>query len=142
MMKTVIKIVGILGIAGILTGCGSTTTVTQTEFEMPNISNPAPPPQLQLREVEWRVLNKEKLEEIIAEAEKQNKNIALFALTADEYEDLSTNMQEIKGYISKQKEIIIFYRTTLKDIEQSVKESSKDEEKEDSDSGSGFLGIF
>lgn len=104
----------LIGVALLLGACaGSEKIVTQTVIQNPMILHPSPPSQLRLGEVRFYVFNKEKLEEFLAKAEADGEQIALFAMTAEGYEALTLNFQEMKRYIRAQKEIILYYRRVI-----------------------------
>jgi len=92
-----------------LASCAFTREVEVTaDTEDPIVIHPNPPDQLALKEVEWLVLNRERLEQILAE--NPDQDVVLFALTAKGYENLSLNMQELLRYVQDQKAIILYYR--------------------------------
>lgn len=105
-MKTLL----IIPVTLLLTSCGLFTRNVEVtaNSDDPIVIHPNPPDQVSLREVEWVVLNRERLEELLSE--NPNQEIVLFALSAKGYENLSLNMQELLRYIQDQKNIILYYR--------------------------------
>jgi hypothetical protein len=98
----------ILFILSLLSGCfGSTIKVDAEPVKELVVGHPAPPPQMVMREVKWTVLNREQLENFLADNPGE---FAFFILTDKGYENLSLNMQEIIRYISEQKEVMLYYR--------------------------------
>lgn len=100
----------------LLSACGGANINVKSDPVERVIIHPAPPAEMTLREVEWKVLNKERLEELLEEG---GDDIVFFALTTENYEDLGLNMQEIIRYIREQKDIIIYYRKLDKDDKES-----------------------
>lgn len=108
-MKTFLILISAL----LLSGCFHATMPVQTDTIEITYIHPAPPPEMTLREVKWRVFNREELLKYLEE--NKDAEIALFAVETKDYENLALNMQEIIRYIREQKEIIIYYRETLPD---------------------------
>ena len=85
---------------------------------------PSDPKPLLLDNLHFDVVNKDNLEEYLAETQKQQntEEYVFYAITPKTYELLALNMQEIKRFILQQKEIIIFYKkaTGPKDEEGSI----------------------
>ena len=73
---------------------------------------PSDPKPLLLDNLHFDVVNKDNLEEYLAETQKQQntEEYVFYAITPKTYELLALNMQEIKRFILQQKEIIIFYK--------------------------------
>lgn len=86
------KGLGVLLLSLTLVGCSTSTPeptiLDEKEFQV-NIPKPQP---LQLRDIEWRVLNTD--------------NGTYFALTTKEYEELGLNMQDILRFIRESKAYI------------------------------------
>jgi len=92
-----------------LTGCFGTKPVDIiAEPVQPVVIHPPIPDQLQMRNVEWTVFNRAKIEKLLADY--PNQEIVLFALSAKGYENLSLNMAEVIRYLKEQKGVIIYYR--------------------------------
>ena len=108
-MKTALIIIASL----LLSGCFGAIIPRQADNTEITYIHPALPPEMTLREVEWRVFNREELLKYLEE--NKDVDIALFAIETKGYENLSLNIQEIIRYIREQKEIIVYYRTTLPD---------------------------
>lgn len=92
----------------VLVACGHKTVDIKATPEEKIVIHPAPPPQLNMREVKWVLFNREKLEQMLEEYPDQE--IVLFAISAKGYENLSLNFEEVIGYVEDQKDIIIYYR--------------------------------
>lgn len=94
----------------LLAGCQTTNTIStpilqdRPAFVPPSI---APAKQAPLN---WIVLNKGNAAEKIAELEKTDGVVAVFALTPRGYENLSVNVAELRRYIQQQNDIIAAMR--------------------------------
>lgn len=92
-----------------LSACETTGTNIVAEPVKPVLIHPAPPPGMTMRKLEWRVFNRQQLEEILSTTDGE---VIIVGLTPKGYENLTVNMQEIIRYIREQKEVIIYYRKT------------------------------
>lgn len=98
----------------LLSGCSlfkKDITVT-AEIEKPIFIHPAPPNRMFMREVEFTVVNKARLEEILNSL-GDNDEFAMFVLTAKGYENISQNTAEALRYIKDQQTIILYYREAI-----------------------------
>jgi acetolactate synthase small subunit len=64
---------------------------------------------LDLREVDFVVVNRDNIEQIFSQLEREGKPVVLFALTDENYQNLSLNIADIMELLSQQKAIIIAY---------------------------------
>ena len=96
----------------------------RTIAEIPPMYHPPLPLEIQGVPVKWKVLTPEIMEEYLALV-KEGKAPAMpyYALTTQEYENLSINMAEITRYTKNILSIVEFYRAY--DKPKSVEESSK-----------------
>jgi len=92
----------------VLAGCGMKDVNIKADPVAPTVIHPPLPDQLQMRNVEWTVFNRAKIEKLLADYPDQE--IVLFALSAKGYENLSLNMAEVIRYLKEQKGVIIYYR--------------------------------
>ena len=98
-----------------LTGCETLdielfSTPAQVQIEDPPLPRP-----VVMRDVQWMVLNRERLEILLEES--NGSNFAVFALTPDGYENLALNINELRRYLEQQREIIIYYRNVSENIQ-------------------------
>ena len=89
------------------------------------IIHPPVPAQLSMRNVEWTVFNRAKIEKLLADYPDQE--IVLFALSAKGYENLSLNVGEIIRYVKEQKNVIIYYREILPEADSLLEEADTEE---------------
>ena len=73
---------------------------------------PSDPKPLLLDNLHFDVVNKDNLEEYLAETQKQQntEEYVFYAITPKTYELLALNMQEIKRYITELKDVVVYYR--------------------------------
>jgi len=104
-MKKYIIIVALL-----LSACAiRQPTIVSTAISVP-VFEPANPRAVNVVDVEWQVLENSRLQVMLDDAKKQNKDVALFALNTQNYENLSLNMQELKRYIEELQQTVIYYK--------------------------------
>lgn len=83
----------------LLTGCAMDQVFVKPEIvEKPPLVLVEPEPINQLP-LEWHVITKGNLEKKLAEIEKENGTVVLFALTAEGYQALSMNAADARRYI-------------------------------------------
>jgi hypothetical protein len=113
----------LLPIAALLAGCNSTPKVLTNPVlqDRPKfaVSDPMPANQSPLN---WVVLTKDNASEKIAELEKKQGVVSVFALTPQGYQNLSINVAELRRYIQQQNATIAaikeYYETPVNNGEQ------------------------
>jgi len=90
--------------------------VRTIEVKIP-ITHPILPRGIDLKEPQFYVVSEKNLDGFLSDMDKQNGTIVFIALTLDDYELMSYNIQEIKRYISQLKEVVIYYRELDNDEE-------------------------
>lgn len=78
---------------------------------MPPVARPKP---INLTDTRLYVVNKDNLEEFLAEFEEVNGNRAFVAFSVKDYENLALNIAELRRYIQQQGEIILYYEEAIK----------------------------
>jgi hypothetical protein len=66
--------------------------------------------ELNLRPVEWTIINEANLEEKIAELTAGGQPLAMFVLTGEGYENLGLNFSDIRALVQQQQQIIVAYQ--------------------------------
>lgn len=88
-----------------------------------NITQPAYPRTLDLREPYWYVVNDENLETFLEDVRKQSGDqTVFFAMTVADYELMAYNMQELRRYIREVQEVVLYYRTITENLNQQGQE--------------------
>lgn len=116
----IVKFLVVAALALFLVGCDNIRFVATPPVQQ-TVIHPPPPPALTMREVEWRVLNRARLEMLLAGLEP-GEDIILFVLTQRGYENLSLNIDSILRYIKEQRELVIYYRELFPTPEELKKE--------------------
>lgn len=76
-----------------------------------------PVDELNLRPVEWIVINQDNLDEKIAELTAGGAPLAMFVLTGDGYSNLGLNFSDIRALVQQQQQIILAYERYYKEAE-------------------------
>lgn len=110
----------------LLSGCfGAKLVDVKADVVEQVVIHPSIPAQLSMRNVEWTVFNRAKIEKLLADFPDQE--VVLFALSAKGYENISLNMSEIIRYLKEQKNVIIYYREAFPTPEKLTEEAAQDE---------------
>ena len=107
-------ILSVLGFGLLLSACSPNNPVEAIipPVEVVTVETKRPKPivpsveRLDLREVEWIVITEENKDLLL------QGDLALFALTANGYENLSLNMADISALIQQQQKIIAIYQSS------------------------------
>jgi hypothetical protein len=120
MVKVLTKSVLGFGLVLALTACSTNRPVpievSAKPIEKPQLVLP-PVDELNLRPVEWIVINQENLDEKIAELTAGGAPLAMFVLTGDGYSNLGLNFGDIRALVQQQQQIILAYERYYKDAE-------------------------
>ena len=112
----------------LLAGCTAKPRVI--EISSKPISKPElilpPAQQLNLKEVEWVVINEENAAEVFAKLKEDKKDPVLIGLTDDGYEVLSLNYSDIMAYIQQQNAIIKAYENYYVLSEEALDEANQE----------------
>ena len=72
-----------------------------------NLPNPEP---LSLVDVEWIVVTKDNVDEVMEKVKAEGGDYALFAVTDEGYKKLSVNFADIRNKLYEQNQIILSYK--------------------------------
>ena len=75
-----------------------------------------------MREVTWVIINKDNLDEKIAELTAGGQPLAMFVLTGDGYTALALNFSDIRALVQQQQAIILAYENYYKQAEQTMQD--------------------
>ena len=124
------RLAALVSILILSTGCSLMPTTKP--IEVVTVSEPAPlyhpplPLEVQLVDIQWRVLTPEIMDEYLAALEEGSAPPqAYYALTTQGYENLSMNTAEQKRYIKDVLAIIKYYRS-LDDKDEEDEKPKKD----------------
>ncbi len=87
--------------------------VTVTEIVKPTIAIIDKPKSLKLDDINWYVVTKDNIEEFKSKFADKEGDLVFYAMSVRSYENLALNMAQIKEYIMKQNEIIIYYEEAV-----------------------------
>lgn len=83
--------------------------VTKHEYVEKKIPRQSRPRGVNLKDVEFHVVNESNFEEFKKEFIKKNGKFVFVAISVDDYEALALNLAELERYIKQQKELIVYY---------------------------------
>jgi hypothetical protein len=84
-------------------------SVSAKPIEKPTLTLP-PVDEINLRPVEWIIINESNLDAKVAELKAGGRPLAMFVLTGDGYENLGTNFSDIRALVQQQQAIIVAYQ--------------------------------
>ena len=94
-----------------LAGCA--TPVKQIEVSAKPIEKPAltlpKVAKVKMRDVKWKIVNKDNINQIIADMEKSGDSVVFFSLTDKGYEALALNIADLRKLVQEQQAIIAAY---------------------------------
>lgn len=94
-----------------LAGCA--TPVKQIEVSAKPIEKPIltlpKTAKVKMRDVKWKIVNKDNVNQIIAEMEKNGDSVVFFTLTDKGYEALAMNIADLRKLVMEQQAIIAAY---------------------------------
>ena len=86
-----------------------------------NLPNPEP---LSLVDVEWIVVTKDNVDEVMEKVKAEGGDYALFAVTDEGYKKLSLNFADIRNKLYEQQQIILSYKEYYEDGERKQSEGT------------------
>ena len=89
--------------------------ITKAEVYVPTINVVPRPKPLTLRNADVIVITEKNLEEVIQRVKDMQGSFVVYALDPKSFESLAINMEQIKLYIEKQKQIILYYEKAVTD---------------------------
>jgi hypothetical protein len=95
----------------VLAGCSALPQqieVSSKPIEKPTLVLP-PVDELNMRKLEWIVINEDNVDAVMAKLESEGKAFALYALTGEGYGDLGLNFSDIRALVQQQQAIIAAY---------------------------------
>lgn len=111
--KVLTKSVLGFGLVLALTACSNPLprqiNVSAKPIDKPTLTLP-PVDEINLRPVEWVIINEANLNEKIAELKAGGRPLAMFVLTGEGYENLGMNFSDIRALVQQQQAIIVAYQ--------------------------------
>ena len=106
-------IVSVLVFGLLLNGCAGLAVKEISNYKIEkkreplNLPNPEP---LSLVDVEWIVVTKDNVDEVMEKVKAEGGDYALFAVTDEGYKKLSVNFADIRNKLYEQNQIILSYK--------------------------------
>jgi len=85
-----------------------------------------PVDQLNMRKVEWTILNADNIDEKLAKLISDGKPFGLFVLTGEGYENLGLNFSDIRAMVQQQQKIILAYENYYKEVNDAIDDANKE----------------
>ena len=107
--------VNVLGcglIIALLSACSTlppSITVSTVPIEKPALILPRAD-QVVMAEIKWVIVTEDNIDDVIADLKKSGQPLAIFGLTGQGYENLSTNFSAIRTLVQQQQTIIAAYK--------------------------------
>ena len=103
-----------------LNGCAAVAVKELQSYKIEKkrepLNLPMPVP-LELLDVEWIVVTKDNVDEVMEKVKAEGGDYALFAVTDEGYKKLSTNYADIRNKLYEQNQIILSYKEYYEDGE-------------------------
>ena len=115
------------GLVILLTACSQpqqTIEISAKPIQKPELTLPAVD-ELNLKEVNWIVINEDNLDSVIATLAKSGKPFAIYGLTGDGYANLGLNFSDIRALVQQQQAIIAAYEGYYKESEAAITEHNQ-----------------
>jgi len=113
-------IVSVLVFGLFLNGCAAVAVKELQSYKIEKkrepLNLPMPVP-LELLDVEWIVVTKDNVDEVMEKVKAEGGDYALFAVTDEGYKKLSTNYADIRNKLYEQNQIILSYKEYYEDGE-------------------------
>lgn len=72
------------------------------------------------RQVEWIIITENNYKQVFERLKNENKDIVLFGVTAEGYENLALNISDLRAHIEQKNAIILAYRKYYIDSQNSL----------------------
>lgn len=110
LLKTSLTVSSLL----LLVNCSASEPVVVSEPRIieRNIPIQPRPRGVELLDVKWHVVNHENLDEFLTEISVADEFVFM-AMSVRDYENLALNVDELKRYVTQQKQIIIYYEDSI-----------------------------
>ena len=106
-------IVSVLVFGLFLNGCASVAVKELQSYKIEKKKEPLDLPMpvpLELIDVEWIIVTKDNVDEVMEKVKAEGGDYALFAVTDEGYKKLSTNFADIRNKLYEQNQIILSYK--------------------------------
>ena len=90
------------------------TVVETPKIELPQIRIVSRPSPIKMKNSDIIVVTENNLEEVINRVKNTQGEFVLYAMTAQSFESLALNFEQIKQFIETQNQIILYYEKAVK----------------------------
>ena len=90
------------------------TVVKTPKIELPQIRIVSRPSPIKMKNSDIIVVTESNLEEVINRVKNTQGEFVLYAMTAQSFESLALNFEQIKKFIETQNQIILYYEKSVK----------------------------
>ena len=116
-----VRLIGSVLLFGlVLNGCAGLAVKELQSYKIEKKREPLDlpmPEPLSLVDVEWIVVTKDNVDEVMEKVKAEGGDYALFAVTDEGYKKLSTNFADIRNKLYEQNQIILSYKEYYEDGE-------------------------
>ena len=123
-----VRLIGSVLLFGLLlNGCAGLAAKELQSYKIEKKREPLdlPMPQpLSLVDVEWIVVTKDNVDEVMEKVKAEGGDYALFAVTDEGYKKLSLNFADIRNKLYEQQQIILSYKEYYEDGEREQSEGT------------------
>jgi hypothetical protein len=116
--KSVLGFTMIIGLAACSTQ-PQQIEISSKPIDKPTLSLP-PVDELNMRKLEWIVINEGNVDAVIARLAASGKPFAIYGLTGDGYGDLGLNFSDIRALVQQQQAIIAAYEGYYAEAEEAM----------------------
>ena len=95
----------------------STKPIDKPKLVLPKVD------KVNIRDIEWIVINEENVEEEIQKIKDSGQPVGLFTLTGKGYQNLALNFSDIRAMVQQQQQIIAAYETYYQQAEKKLDEA-------------------
>ena len=120
-------IVSVLVFGLLLNGCAGLAVKEISSYKIEKKKEPLDLPMpvpLELIDVEWIIVTKDNVDEVMERVKAEGGDYALFAVTDEGYKKLSTNFADIRNKLYEQNQIILSYKEYYESGERESTEGS------------------
>ena len=89
------------------------TVVDSPQIEAPAIRIVPRPDPIEMKNADIVVVTEANLDEVIARVKQEQGDFVLYAMTAQSFEGLALNFEQIKKFIEEQNAIILYYEEAV-----------------------------
>ena len=93
--------------------------ISSKPIDKPTLSLP-PVDELNMRKLEWIVINEDNVDAVIARLAANGKPFAIYGLSGDGYGDLGLNFSDIRALVQQQQAIIAAYEGYYEQAEEAM----------------------